>query len=224
VTPTTVHFGGEQLLLDPSGAAFWPAAGVLAVADMHFEKSTAAAAQGSLLPPYDSQATLAKLQRVATLYRPATLVCLGDSFHDAAGQGRLRPADRAALLALAAQVHFIWITGNHDPILDGLPGDVMTQWRRENLHFCHQAGQQADGAEISGHFHPKASLVARGRRISRPCFAMDDKKLILPSFGAYTGGLDVRSPAIARLFPHGSRVFLLGRENLFVFSLTGPPS
>lgn len=218
---TIIHFRQERLLLDPHGAVFWPAKRVLIVADLHFEKSTAAAARGSLLPPYDTRATLEKLHRLAAKYHPTTLVFLGDSFHDPAGHSRLSLGDRGVLMTMALKIHFIWITGNHDPALAGLPGDVVPQWQEGIFRFRHQAERHVDGIEISGHFHPKASVLTKIRRIARPCFASDENRLILPAFGVYTGGLDVRDPAIARLFPHGLGVFLLGQERLFSFLL--PP-
>jgi DNA ligase-associated metallophosphoesterase len=216
---TLLQFGPEQLLLDASGAVFWRARRMLIVADAHFEKSTAAAAQGSLLPPFDTRATLEKLSRLVHQYHPASIVFLGDSFHDTAASGRLNPADRALLIALALQVHFIWIAGNHDPTLGGLLGEVVAQWQEGIFTFRHKAEPQTDGVEISGHFHPKASILTTARQISRPCFVADEHRLILPAFGAYTGGLDVRDRAIAHFFPQGMRVFLLGRKRLFSFAL-----
>jgi len=217
----SIHFRHEHLLLDSSGAVFWSARRILIVADLHFEKSTAAAMQGSLLPPYDTRATLEKLQRVVRRYHPAVLVFLGDSFHDATGSSRLSPEDREMLMSMALEVRFIWIAGNHDPALPGLPGDVVAQWQEGIFQFRHQAEYQAEGVEISGHFHPKASILTQVKRVSRPCFVTDENRLILPAFGTYTGGLDVRAPAIARLFPRGLRVVLLGGERLFSFFL--PP-
>ncbi len=55
--------------------------------------------------------------------------------------------------------------------------------------------------------------------MTRPCFVAGPQRLMLPAFGAFTGGLDVRHPAIARLFPRGARAFLLGQERLFAFAL-----
>ena len=72
---------------------------------------------------------------------------------------------------------------------------------------------------MSGHFHPKASVPARGAAVRRPCFVADARRVVMPAFGAYTGGLDVADPAIARLFPRGGRVFLLGRERVFSFAM-----
>ncbi len=74
------------------------------------------------------------------------------------------------------------------------------------------------GGEIVGHHHPKAQIQARAGTVSRPCFVTDARRLMMPAFGTYTGGLDVRDPAIMRLFPRGGRLFLLGRERLYSFA------
>jgi len=221
MTAAPIHFREDRLMLDPSGAVFWPARKMLMVADLHLEKSSAAAMRGSLLPPFDTRATLEKLSRVIRLYRPAKVIALGDSFHDRAGAERLADADRARLAALAREAHFIWIFGNHDPAKTEIPGEHVPEWREAGFTFRHQAEQQLGSreVEISGHYHPKASIDTKAKRVSRPCFVTDASRLMLPAFGAYTGGLDVRDPAIAKFFPRGLRVFLLGQDQLFSFAL-----
>jgi DNA ligase-associated metallophosphoesterase len=221
MNPAPIHFHDERLMLDPAGAAFWPAKRTLIVSDLHFEKASAAARQGSLLPPFDTKATLEKLQRLIRFYRPEKIVALGDSFHDARGVERLHAADRTKLGLMTEQTHFIWITGNHDAAPSGLKGESTAEWQEGPFVFRHQAEGRRNlrGTEISGHYHPKASVETRAQRISRPCFVTDAARLMLPAFGAFTGGLDVRDPAIARLFPRGLRVFLLGHDRLFSFAL-----
>jgi DNA ligase-associated metallophosphoesterase len=216
-----IHLSDERLMLDPAGAAFWPARRTLIVSDLHLEKGSAAARHGSLLPPFDTRATLEKLARLIRFYRPEAVVALGDSFHDPRGVERLNAADRAKLGLLTEHAHFIWITGNHDAVPSGLAGESTAEWNQGPFVFRHQAAARrgARGTEISGHYHPKASVETRARRISRPCFVSDAARLMLPAFGAYTGGLDVRDPAIRVLFPRGLRVFLLGQERLFSFAL-----
>lgn len=216
-----IHFGAERLMLDPGGAVLWPARRVMAVADLHLEKSSAAAASGSLLPPWDSAATLDRLALLLRRHRPRTLVLLGDSFHDREGAARLRPAERDRLLTIARGLELIWVLGNHDPAGPAdLPGAVVAEWAPGPLVFRHQAAAGAK-AEISGHFHPKAAVPVRGAVVSRPCFVADGRRLILPALGAFTGGLDVRDPAVANLFPRGGRVFLLGQDRLFSFPYGG---
>jgi DNA ligase-associated metallophosphoesterase len=208
-------------MLDPTGAAFWPARRVLIVADLHFEKGSSLASRGALLPPYDSRATLERLTRLVRLYRPAKVIALGDSFHDREAAGRLSKEDRSKIEAIAREAPFIWITGNHDPLPTGLPGHAAEIWREGPFTFRHEAEPvlAPREIEISGHFHPKASIEARAKRVSRPCFVTDAQRLMLPAFGSYAGGLDVREQPIAKLFPRGLRVFLLGQDQLFSFAL-----
>ena len=221
MTGLDVDLGPEHLRLDPGGALLWPAQRLMAVADLHLEKGSAAAARGSLLPPWDSAATLDRLAQLLRQHRPEVTVLLGDSFHDRAGAARLGAEDRARLVRMAQATRLVWVLGNHDPEAPAdLPGDAMAEFGLGGLVFRHQARPGAV-REVSGHFHPKASIPARGATVSRPCFVADGQRLILPALGAYAGGLDVHDPAIASLFPDGGRVFLLGQGRLFGFPYRG---
>jgi uncharacterized protein len=214
-----LHFAGHRLHLDPAGALVWPETRTLIVADLHLEKGSAAARNGQLVPPWDSRATLERLALLLRRYQPRTVVALGDSFHDQDAPARLAPADAARLASLTAQADFIWVQGNHDPAPPvGVAGEAVPEWQLEGILFRHIAEAGAS-AEISGHFHPKARVVTRAGEVVRPCFVTDARKILLPSFGAYTGGLDVRAQAIAAHFPRGGRVFLLGESRLFSFPM-----
>ncbi len=214
-----LHFAGERLLLDPTGALIWPEAGLLIVADLHLEKSTAAARRGSLLPPWDTRITLDRLTQVLRRWRPRMLVALGDSFHDAYAAARLPAAERARLAAITTAHDTVWVAGNHDPAPPaGLAGTACSVFAHRGLVFRHQAELAVTG-EVSAHFHPKARVLTRAGAVSRPCFVASSQRLLLPAFGAYAGGLDVTHPAVAGLFPRGGRVFMLGRERLFSFPL-----
>jgi len=219
MTAAPLHFMGEHLMLDPLGAVWWPAAGLLAVADLHFEKGSAAAARGQLVPPWDTRLTLDRLALLLRRWQPRTVVALGDSFHDAHGAARMAPGDSARLRAMAEAAQWVWVLGNHDPQPPaGLPGVAADAWALGPLTFRHQAQSGAIG-ELCGHHHPKAAIATRAGRVSRPCFVACSRRIMLPALGAYTGGLDVSAPAIARLFPRGARAFLLGQERLFSFTL-----
>ena len=218
MTPAPLHFAGERLLLDPVGALFWPAEQTLVVADLHFEKGSSAAEQGRLLPPWDTAVTLERLGGLMRRYRPARIVALGDSFHDRRAAARLSAGDAARLRAMAESARFVWVRGNHDPEAPELPGDAVAEWRAGPLWFRHEGRRGGADGEICGHHHPKVRVAVRGAMVTRPCFMTDSRRLMLPALGAYTGGLDVRSAAIAGLFPRGGRVFLLGRDRLFSFT------
>jgi DNA ligase-associated metallophosphoesterase len=219
VTAVPLRFAGRDLLLDPLGGVVWPEAGLLAVADLHLEKGSACAVNGSLVPPWDTAATLDRLAALIARWRPAMVVALGDSFHDRHGFSRMAPDDAARLHVWGRHVRFVWVLGNHDPEpAPGLAGTVTPCWSFGGLDFCHQA-RPGHGPELVGHHHPKASIPTRAGTVTRPCFVADDQRLMLPALGAFTGGLDIRSPPIAGLFPRGGRAFLLGQGRLFGFPL-----
>ncbi len=218
MTLAPFHAAGERFLLCPMGVLSWPATRTLVASDLHLEKASHYAARGQFLPPYDTRETIAKLTSAIRRHSPRRLVLLGDSFHDAEGHDRLHASDAAALRhALSHVEEVVWILGNHDPVPPAnLPGTA-SEWLTDGpVTFRHEAADRPPpGIEVSGHFHPKATLPTRCGGVSRPCFVADVRRIVLPSFGVLTGGLDVRDPAIGTLFPRGGRVFLLGTGRLF---------
>lgn len=220
MTAAPVHLGGERVMLDPAGVALVARPRVLVVSDLHLEKGSHFARAGRFVPPYDTRETLERLAGLVKLYGPKRIVLLGDSFHDPEGPARMQAADRDLLGQIMEGREIVWVLGNHDPVPPkGLAGEVVPEWREGMLVFRHEGG--GPGAEVSGHFHPKASLPTRAGPVTRPCFLFDGRRLLMPAFGAYTGGLDVRNPAIAKLFPRGGRAFLLGKDRLYS-GATGP--
>jgi len=190
---------GAEFAADPAGVIYWPEQGLLAVADLHLEKGSSFAARGVLLPPYDTAATLAGVARLVARYAPRTVVALGDSFHDGEGPARIAAADRATLAALQRGRDWVWIAGNHDPDRpDGLGGSFCGLLALGALIFRH-APTGAEG-EIAGHLHPVARVGGRGRTVSRRCFACDGRRAVMPAFGAYAGGLNVRDQAFDDVF------------------------
>ena len=216
---------GIELFAEPSGALWWPAAATLIVADLHLEKGSSYATRGVLLPPYDTRTTLARLA-AAIGPRVQRVICLGDSFHDGEGPDRLAEADADALASLVTAHEWIWLTGNHDPDLPAeIGGRVATgELRFDGLLLRHEAQAEPVG-EVSGHFHPKSHVDVRGKRLRGACFVHDERRIILPAFGAYAGGLHVESEPIRTLFPAGFRVDIMMRGQLmrreFVAAATG---
>jgi len=192
-------FCGHDLVALPQGALYWPSRRALLVADLHLEKASWFAGRGQMLPPYDSLATLADLTALTAAVSPAEIWCLGDSFHDTGGCERL-PDQACEMLAALTRVHrWTWITGNHDPVVpDLVGGSAVAEAEADGLVLRHEADPRDPRPELSGHFHPKFRIFRRGRLVSRRCFLMSETKLILPAFGALTGGLDVDHPEIVR--------------------------
>jgi DNA ligase-associated metallophosphoesterase len=168
-----------------------------------------------MLPPYDTPATLDRLEAVIDRHGPARVVCLGDSFHDEEAAQRVTAQDQARIRALTAATEWIWVAGNHDPEPPGdWGGEVREEVSMGSLMLRHEALSGFHAGEISGHYHPKASVRVRSKRLSARCFIDDGRRLVLPAFGAYAGGLNVLDPVLRALFPDGFQVHLLGRKQV----------
>ena len=202
-------------IADKAGALVWPEQRLVVVADLHFEKGSSLARRGAFVPPYDTRSTLSRLTKVLMRWSPDRVISLGDGFHDVEASRRLNHEDRTCLKQFTSRYEWIWITGNHDPTPpDDVGGQVTDAIEIGGLTFRHEPSQGLTSGEIAGHLHPKASVVARGRRVSRPCFVADEHRILLPAFGSYTGGLNLSDPAISSLFPDDYRAYLLGKDRV----------
>ncbi len=215
-----IALAGAMLVADPIGAIYWPDEKLLAVADLHLEKGSAFAARGVLLPPYDTATTLARLARLIERYAPRLVIALGDSFHDGGGPSRMPEISRAALKALQRGRDWLWIAGNHDPDpAYGIGGRFADVLALGALTFRHEPSPNPCDGEIAGHLHPLARVAQRGRAVRRRCFASNGRRLVMPAFGAYAGGLNVRDRAILGLF--GTLAFtahMLGERRLYAIA------
>lgn len=219
---TEIYIAGVRLVADCEGALYWPDERALIVADLHLEKGSSYAARGVLLPPYDTAATLARLAELIDRYAPQAVIALGDSFHDRDGPARLGDGDRAALHVLQRGRDWLWVAGNHDPDpSEHVAGSFAATLAIGPLLFRHAPQAGTVSGEIAGHLHPVARVSGRGRTVRRRCFVSDRKRMILPAFGAYTGGLNVRDRAFAEIF--GSLTFtahMLGKARVYAFAAT----
>jgi hypothetical protein len=223
----TIDICGKAFLADMSGALYWPSEDALLVADLHLEKGSHYARTGQMLPPYDTRETLGRLAAVLDRFDAATVVALGDSFHDAEAADRIAADDLDRLRVLQDGRDWLWITGNHDATISPrLGGHVKAAVTVEGITLRHEPTAARVTHEIAGHLHPAARLDRNGYRIRRPCFVGNGLRLVMPAFGAYTGGLDVLDPAFVPLFGNdGMQVWMLGQEGLYPVAtrlLVGP--
>jgi uncharacterized protein len=205
-------FGPANLIALPGKALFWPDRGLLIVSDLHLGKSERMARRGgALLPPYDTAATLARLGTDLDTTGARSVICLGDSFDDTAAGVGLCSGDHATLSEMIQGRDWTWVLGNHDPHPAGFGGQHRDELTLDGITLRHIAGECA-GPEISGHYHPKARVAGQ----SRACFVTDGRRLILPAYGAYTGGLWCDDPAIAGLVGVGALAILTGKRAVAV--------
>ncbi len=208
---------GVEAVCDPFGALFLPATRTLVVSDLHLEKGAAFARRGSLLPPYDTLATLTVLDAVIARYDPHVVISLGDNFHDRVGSALLPDLFRDRIVAMARGRDWIWINGNHDPDgAAGLPGISADELHFAGLAFRHEPTEVAVVGEVAGHLHPSATVRRRDKSVRRACFATDGARMVMPAFGVMSGGLDLRHRALAGLFDRQSLVaHMLGRDRVY---------
>lgn len=213
----TLMLAGETLVLDLCGGLWLPEHRTLIVSDLHLEKgSSYAARSGQFLPPYDTRETLACLHEAVARHEPARVVALGDSFHDARGPERMEPGDRALVAALQEGRDWVWIAGNHDAAVnEGVGGRYADALTLGGLVLRHEPSPEPVPGEIAGHLHPCGKVAMRGRAVRRRCFVTDGTRLVMPAFGAYAVGLNVRDKAIEGLFPKGFTAHLLGDGRVF---------
>ena len=196
-----IRLAGAPVTFRTSGAMWLEAQRALIVADLHLEKGSAYAARGQMLPPYDTAETLRRLESEAAATSAERIVLLGDTFHDRRSEERLADTHAGRLRALAEGRDLVWVMGNHDA--DGpraLPGRAVAEVEIAGLSFRHEPSAGPRAGEVAGHLHPAAKVRAAAASVRCRCFVTDGERAILPAFGAYAGGLNVRDVAFAGLF------------------------
>ena len=215
-----ITLGGLSFTPDLSGALFCADEQLLLVADLHLEQGASLARRGLHVPPYDTVATLAMLEDVLKATGAKRLILLGDNFHDGVAHDEVREKDAERLRAITARIDTIWISGNHDPNAhDRLGGTCVDEMQLGAITLRHipQRLKRAE-FEIAGHLHPGASIVQRGHNIRTKCFVADQRRLILPAFGSYTGALNVLSSAFSGLLePAETQAWMIGKTAIHCF-------
>ena len=215
--PAAAVVNGEPVLCDPTGVVFVPDQHLLVVSDMHLEKGAAFARRGMMLPPYDTAETLTLLARAIERYAPRRVLCLGDSFHDRHGAALMPAHHRDVLNLLMVGREWIWVLGNHDPVPPAfLGGETGTEYAIGALVFRHEPTVDAAPGEMAGHLHPVAKVSGNGRSVRGACFATDGARMIMPSFGVTTGGLNVLDRAFDGLFETAkAKAYVIGLTAIY---------
>jgi DNA ligase-associated metallophosphoesterase len=214
-----ISLSGHAFTPIAAGALYWEAERTLIVADLHFEKGAAFAERGMLLPPYDTRTTLLRLAACIVSLAPLRVVALGDSFHRSHLAHFLTASDREALLMLQRGRDWYWVLGNHDPELPASIGGVACgSLSIGGITLRHEPTADPVTPEIAGHLHPVARIARSGLGLRRKCFATDGRRLVMPAFGAYAGGLNVLDSAFAHLFLRPRlEAWMTGRDQVYPF-------
>lgn len=218
------RFANKVWIVDGLGALYLPEAGLLVISDLHFGKGSFLKQHGHPLPTYDTIGTVGLIEQLLKRYQPATVLCLGDSFHDVRVGERFSVVETTAIQALIEQVtNWIWVLGNHDPdIPDGFAGEQVMTWRIDDIVFTHEPLVDTGTAQyqIMGHFHPKLTHSIKRHSITGKCFLASTHELIMPSLGVYTGGLSVDEPVYQEVFTsHAQQAVLCYQQKAFLLAL-----
>ena len=203
---------GEKLTALRTGSLFWEEMGILCVSDLHLGKTHRLNRFGAgALPPYENIDTLKRLQEDIHNTNPSCVICLGDSFDDPLAEKSLSTNEIDSLKILQKGRDWIWISGNHDPYTSCKYGNYLNSFSKSAITFRHIAVEGENG-EISGHYHPKISVKLSNATVVRACFIADQNKVIMPAYGTYTGGMNVRSNEIKELVNQDAMVILTGKK------------
>ena len=211
-------FQGHEFQISPEGILFWLEKEIAIVADLHLEKGSSYASGGQFIPPYDSQETLHNLINSIEKNKVSELILVGDIFHDQKALERMSEDVRSLLKSLIKRYKTIFIRGNHDTslILEG--AYCCDEYVLENIHFVHEASEKINN-QISGHFHPVASLKIHSQKILAKCLVVSKNSIILPSYGKYTGGLNINKPPLKKFININSIIYLLNKSSVYKIPL-----
>lgn len=212
-----ITFCGLPCILDARSVLFLPSYDALVFSDLHFEKASFLAQFANPIPQLDTITTLQRMQAIITDYQPAKVICLGDSLHDAGALNRMSSEVLKQLQQLVAQPSkWYWVIGNHDPVIPtSLSGVSVPYLLLDGVCFSHEPTAIECNGQVIGHYHPKTRRRLGGKRMTGKCFISDQSTLIMPAFGAYTGGLLTTDSAISRLFATAKTEYLLVQNRIY---------
>ncbi len=197
-----------------SGALYAADLKTLLIADLHLEHGASLARRGLHVPPFDTATTLMMLGDVIEELAPQKLILLGDSFHDERSVEAISDQHRRILEQLCGAQETIWLSGNHDPYMENSSHQLGA------ISLRHEPSPDFQGFEIAGHLHPGCTVIQRGVHLRGKCFVSDERRIILPAFGAYTGAFDVSQPAFNNMFNmKTARAHMIGRQAVHNFPL-----
>lgn len=193
MTSSVVEIAGERLLLLPEKAVYWPAQQMLIIADIHFGKAASFRAQGIPVPRGTTTENLLGLNALIEGHGARHVVFLGDFLHARAAHASSTQQAMLAWRQSRPDLRLTLVRGNHDKHA-GDPATVLDIELVDEPHmvgpfaFCHHPDLDTDGYALAGHVHPAWVLATRFDSLRLPCFVVGSERMILPSFGSFTGG------------------------------------
>ena len=213
----TLNFCNHGLQICKEGVLFWLEKEIAIVSDLHLEKGSSYASSGQYIPPYDSEETLLKLLDILNNYRVKKVILLGDTFHDKDAFLRMTSKVRFLFEDFTKKYEVIFILGNHENKIKIEGIKFHQEYIVDDIHFLHEAIQKNIN-QISGHFHPVASIKVSSKKITSKCLIHSNNHIILPSFGEFTGGLNINDPVLKPFISGDYNIYFLTKKSIYKFS------
>ena len=212
-----INFNNHKFQISKEGILFWFDKQIAIIADLHLEKGSSFGPSGQFLPPYDSEETLKKILNTIKDHKIKKIILLGDTFHDKNAISRMSEKVTFLFRSLIEKYEVIFILCNHESKLEISQINFLNEYVIDDIHFIHEA-LQTSVFQISGHFHPVATVKSNIKKITAKCLLHTNNHIILPSIGQYTGGLNITNPVLKPFVNNESEIYMLTKKSIYKFT------
>ncbi len=184
----TININNQTFILHQFGAVFWEEKSTLLISDVHLGKVAHFRKHGMAIPNDAIFENFKRLNVVVDLFKPKTVIFLGDLFHSKINKEWELFADWTKTM----QQEIILIEGNHDIIAkhhyEDLNIKMDSEMAIDHFIFTHHPTERKDFFNFCGHIHPGIKLKGIGKQfLNLSCFFRKPNQMILPAFGTFTG-------------------------------------
>ena len=212
-----INFNNHEFKINNDGILFWLEKKIAILSDLHLEKGSSFASLGQFIPPYDSEETLKKLINFLKTHEVQTIILLGDTFHDGGALNRMSSKVKSIFDSLVENYEIIFVLGNHENKMKSPYIKFYERYIVDDIHFLHEAVLEKK-YQISGHFHPVASLKINSKQITEKCLIHSENHIIMPAFGEFTGGLNITNPVFKPFLNSNYYIYFLTKKSVYKFA------
>ncbi len=211
-----VFFANQNFSIFPNGELYWQNKKTLIISDLHFEKGSFFSETRQFIPPFDTIETLRQLSKFIDDYPVEMIIFLGDLVHDKFAFQRMTREAKKIFFEILKNINCTLTIGNHDDtsFLKDIGLNLTENIVIDDICFSHHPTIDKKFS-VFGHYHPKVKLKINSRGIWTSCFIANKEKLLMPSYGYFTGGLSIKSLEIQKLFEPEYEVYPLTKEKVY---------
>ena len=211
-----IIFGGQKFSIFPNGELYWKDKKTLIISDLHFEKGSSYSESNQFIPPFDTIETLRQLTKFINAHAVESIIFLGDLIHDKLAFQRMAKKSKELFFEILENINCTLTVGNHDNLLfiKDIGLNLAENIVIDGICFSHHPSIDQKFS-VFGHYHPKVRLKINSRGIWTPCFILNEERLLMPSYGYYTGGLSIKNKEIQKLFGSQHEIFPFAKKKVY---------